>query len=189
MCPAASINQLAKWPYCNSLKTSFTYIFLLAMPVPFPAPTFYLNSSRSFYVVHHSGFLDSFLNTPEHPLRDCNFDRFTHRSATMAETTSLLPQAFVANHNPNLFLRACHSSWPILRQKRLLAIRAITALYLTMALALSILYECSYAKQRAALFPFYASTVSLFIQVCYHWIATVRLSKPSSQISSRFVPS
>lgn len=144
------------------------------MPVPFPAPTFYLNSSRSFYVVHHSGFLDSFLNTPEHSLHDCGFVTFTHRSATMAETTPLLPHANRPPHDHPIFLRVCHSPWRFITQKGLFAVRLTLAVYLTMALALSIYYECKFADRTAKLFPFYASTVSLVIQMYYYWITTVK---------------
>jgi len=151
----------------------FAYPFL-DMPVSFPPPTFFLNSSRSFYVVHHSSFLGFFLNTPEHSLHSCAFDRFTHRSATMAETTPLLSHASRPPHDHSIFLRVCHSPWAFLTQKGLLFVRMILAVYLTTALALSIYYECKYAQRSASLYPYYASTVSLVIQMVYYWITTVR---------------
>lgn len=167
----------------DSIPACYLFIFspdhaflpqrLLNMPVPFPAPTFYLNPSRSFYVVHHSGFLDFLLNTSDHSLHDCGIDRFTHRSATMAETAPLLPRTGRPPHDHPIFLRVCHSPWRFLGQKGLLFIRLMIALYLTTALALSVYYECKSARRSAKLYPFYASTVSLLIQLVYYWITTV----------------
>lgn len=97
----------------------------------------------------------------------------------MAETTPLLSHASRPPHDHPIFLRVCHSPWRSLRQRGLLLVRTMIAVYLTTALALGVYYECKLAHRNARLYPFYASTVSLFIQLIYYWITAVsRKSQP-----------
>ena len=57
------------------------------------------------YITHHTGFLDSFLNSPDHDLQDCDIDRHLLQSATMAETTPLLPRPKRPLHEHSIFQR------------------------------------------------------------------------------------
>ena len=143
------------------------------MPVPFPAPTFYLNSQRSFYVVHHTGILDTFFNSPEHGLQNCAPENYSLGSSPMAETNPLLARPNRPPHDHPIFLRVCHSPWALIPQKKLLLIRSALALYLTVAFILSFVYDHKYANRTSKLFPFYATSVSSFIQVLYYWITAV----------------
>lgn len=86
----------------------------------------------------------------------------------MAETTPLLPRAKRPPHNVPIFLCVCHSSWPFLSQKELLAVRAIIASFLSIIFALEILYGINHT-QRGKQFAFEASNVSLVIQISYYW--------------------
>ncbi len=127
----------------------------------------------SFYVVHHSGFLDPFLDADEHPLRDCDLNSSFPRSETMAETAPLLPQL---NHVPRdhlIFLCVCHSPWPFLHQTGLLIVRGALAVYLTAVLALSVVKDCEGPYARFLAFD--ARYLSFATQVIYYWITAVRL--------------
>lgn len=90
----------------------------------------------------------------------------------MAETTPLLPRAKRPPHNVPIFLCVCHSSWPFLSQKELLAVRAIIASFLSIIFALEILYGINHT-QRGKQFAFEASNVSLVIQISYYWTTMV----------------
>ena len=141
----------------------------------FHAP-FRLSSSRSFYIIHHTGFLDSFLNSPDHDLQDCDIDRHLLPSAIMAETTPLLPRPKRPLHEHCIFQRVCHSPWYFKGQRSLLFMRAFFALYMTAALASGIVQESrSEHRARARFLPFDASTISFVIQTIYYWITAVRI--------------
>ncbi len=135
---------------------------------------FPLAKSRSFYVVHHSGFLDLLLNSEEHGLKDCNLDRLLPRSDTMAEREPLLPRQNRPAHQHSIFQLVCHSPWYYIGQRSLLFARSFFALYLTAVFGLAVYYECTPGHRRyAKFFPFYGSTISFAIQVIYYWITAV----------------
>ena len=93
----------------------------------------------------------------------------------MTETTPLLPRAIRPPHNLPFIICVCHAPWLFLSRKALLAVRAIVALFLTIVIALEILYEIIYTQRRKQL-PFEASNVSLVIQMLYCWTTTVGVS-------------
>ena len=135
---------------------------------------FHLAKSRSFYVVHHFGFLDSFLNSEEHSLENCNLDKLLLRSDTMAEREPLLPRQNRPAHQHSIFQLVCHSPWYYISQRSLLFARSFLALYLSAVLGLALYYECTPDhRKHAKLFPFYGSTISFAIQVVYYWITAV----------------
>ena len=135
---------------------------------------FHLAKSRSFYVVHHTGFLDLLLNSEEHSLKDCNLDRLLPRSDTMAEREPLLPRQNRPVHQHSIFQLVCHSPWYYIGQRSLLFVRSFLAFYLTAVLGLAVYYECTPDHRRhAKFFPFYGSTISFAIQVIYYWITAV----------------
>ncbi len=127
----------------------------------------------SFYVVHHSGFLDPFFDADEHTLRDCDLNNYFPRSETMVETAPLLPQMNRVPQDHPIFLCVCHSPWPFLRQKALLIVRGTLAVYMAAVLVLSVLKDCNgpYAKFVA----FDARNLSYAIQTIYYWMSAVRL--------------
>ena len=130
---------------------------------------FHLAESRSFYVVHHNGFLDSLLNSEEHGLKDCKLDRLLLRSETMAEREPLLPRQNRPAHQHSIFQLVCHSPWYHIGQRSLLFARSFLALYLSALLGLAAYYECTPGHRRhAKFFPFYGSTISFAIQVIYY---------------------
>ena len=138
------------------------------MPVSFLTSS-YLTASPSFYLVHHAAFLAaSLLHTRSHTLKDCMSRRVLSKSETMIETTPLLPQASRPCPDLSIFPRVCHSPWPFLGQKTLLAIRAIFASFLSIVLALEI--KCTRRGEQLA---FEASIVSLVIQIFYYWTTSV----------------
>lgn len=135
---------------------------------------FHLAKSRSFYVVHHYGVLDSLLNSEEHSLEYCKLDRLLPRSDTMAEREPLLPRQNRPAHQHSIFQLVCHSPWYYLGQRSLLFARSFLALYLTTVLGLAVYYECTPGHRRdAKFFLFYGSTISFTIQVIYYWITAV----------------
>ena len=135
---------------------------------------FHLAESRSFYVVHHNGFLDSLLNSEEHSLKHCKLDKLLPRSDTMAEREPLLPRQNRPVHQHSIFQLVCHSPWYYIGQRSLLLARSFLALYLSAVLGLAIYYECTPGHRRhAKFFPFYGSTISFAIQVIYYWITAV----------------
>ena len=135
---------------------------------------FRLSSSPSFYIVHHTGFLDSLLNTFEHDLQDCEIDRHLLRSATMAETTSLLPRPNRPPHEHSIFQRVCHSPWYYMGQRALFFTRGFLALYLTTTLVFSIVRDSRPQNRGIARFlPFDASLISFVIQTIYYWVTAV----------------
>ena len=143
------------------------------MPLSFHKQ-FHLAKSRSFYVVHRFGFLDSFLNSEEHSLETCNLDRLLLRSDTMAEREPLLPRQNRSVHQHSIFQLVCHSPWYYIGQRYLLVARSFLALYLSAVLGLAVYYECTANhRKHAKLFPFYGSTISSVIQVTYYWITAV----------------
>ena len=144
------------------------------MPTSFRAP-FRLTASPYFYLVHYSGFLASLFDIPSHGLQDCTTREVLARSETMAETTPLLPRADRPPHDLSISLHVCHSQWSSLIQKVLVAVRASTAAYLSVAFALDMFHETSY-NQRGKQFAFEACNVSLAIQTVYYWITTVGTS-------------
>lgn len=93
----------------------------------------------------------------------------------MAETTPLLPRTDRPPHDLPIFLCVCHSQWPFLGQKALLTVRAIVASFLSIVLALDILYGVNYI-QRGLQMVFEASNVTLVIQIFYYWTTTVGVS-------------
>ena len=136
---------------------------------------FHLAKSRSFYIVHHNGFLDSLLNSEEHSLKQCTLDRLVPRSDTMAEREPLLPRQNRPAHQHSIFQLVCHSPWYYIGQRSLLLARSFLALYLSAVLGLAIYYECTPGHRRhAKFFPFNGSTISFAIQVIYYWITAVR---------------
>lgn len=140
------------------------------MPTSLRAP-FRLAASPSFYLVHHYGFLASLYRIHSHDLEDCPSRRFLTRSETMAETTPLLPRNTLS-HDVPIFLCVCHSPWPFLTQKTLVAVRAIISAYLSVVFALDMFYVFTFA-QRGKQFAFEASSISLTIQIVYYWMTTV----------------
>ena len=135
---------------------------------------FHLAKTRSFYIVHHNGFLDSLLNSEEHGLKDCKLDRLLPRSETMAEREPLLPRQNRPTHQHSIFQLVCHSPWYFIGQRSLLFARSFLALYLSALLGLAVYYECTSGHGRhAKFFPFYSSTISFAIQVIYYWITAV----------------
>ena len=149
---------------------------------------FHLAKSRSFYVVHHFGFLDSLLNSEEHCLRKCNLDRLLPRSDTMAEREPLLPRQNRPAHQHSIFQLVCHSPWYYIGQRSLLFARSFLALYLSAVLGLAVYYECTPGHRRhAKLFPFYGSTISFAIQVIYYWIAAVCCQPKGFLICSQLI--
>ena len=144
------------------------------MPASIRAPS-HLIASPSFYLVHHSGFLASLLDTCSHSLRDCTSRRVLPRSETMAETTPLLPKASRPCHDLPIFLLVCHSPWLFLSQKTLLAVRAIIASFLSIVLALDMIYRIRYTRRGKQL-AFEPSIVSLVIQILYYWTTSVGVS-------------
>ena len=135
---------------------------------------FHLAKSRSFYLVHHNGFLDSLLNSEEHSLKHCKLDRLVPRSDTMAEREPLLPRQNKPAHQHSIFHLVCHSPWYCIGQRSLLLARSFLALYLSAVLGLAIYYECTPGHRRhAKFFPFNGSTISFAIQVIYYWITAV----------------
>lgn len=139
------------------------------MPTSLRAP-FRLAASPSFYLVHHYGFLASLYRIHSHDLEDCPSRRFLTRSETMAETTPLLPRNTLS-HDVPIFLCVCHSPWPFLTQKTLVAVRAIISAYLSVVFALDMFYVFTFA-QRGKQFAFEASSISLTIQIVYYWMTT-----------------
>ena len=134
----------------------------------------HLAKSPSFYVVHHFGFLDPFLNSEEHSLENCNLGRLLLRSETMAEREPLLPRQNRPAHQHSIFQLVCHSPWYYIGQRSLLFARSFLALYLSAVLGLAVYYECTPNHRKyAKLFPFYGSTISFAIQVIYYWITAV----------------
>ena len=97
------------------------------------------------------------------------------RSQTIAETTPLLPQAHAPPYPLPVFLRVCHSPWPCISQRALLAVRAVIASFLTIIFTLDMLYRINYT-QRGQQFAFEASNIGLLIQTLYYWITTVGVS-------------
>lgn len=156
---------------------SFQYFFLFSRAIFMPSlfhKHFHLAESRSFYVVHHNGFLDSLLNSEEHGLKNCKLDRLLPRSDTMAEREPLLPRQNRPAHQYSIFQFVCHSPWYYIGQRSLLFARSFLALYLSAVLGLFVYYECTPGHRRhAKLFPFYGSTISFAIQVIYYWITAV----------------
>ena len=146
------------------------------MPVSFPAPI-RLTASPSFYIVHHSGVLASLFDTRSHSLQDCTGRGVLPRSETMAETTPLLPRANRLPHDVSIFLCVCHSPWPFISQRAILAIRAIIASFLTVVFTLDIFYGINY-NHRGKQSAFEASNVSLVIQMLYYWMTTVGFPPP-----------
>ena len=135
---------------------------------------FHLAKSRSFYVVHHFGFLDSLLNSEEHCLKNCTLDKLLPRSDTMAEREPLLPRQNRPGHQHSIFQLVCHSPWYYIGQRSLLFARGFLALYLSAVLGLAVYYVCTPGHRRhAKFFPFYGSTISFAIQVIYYWITAV----------------
>lgn len=127
----------------------------------------------SFFVVHHSGFLDSFFNAPEHSLEDCDFDRYLSRSETMAERAPLLPQGNSPSYDHPISLLVCHSPWPFLNQKIVFTVRGFLALYLSVVLGMNILQDSKSSESRFT-FLFDPRDISFMIQTIYYWITTVR---------------
>ena len=103
------------------------------------------------------------------------------KSQTRAETTPLLPRAHAPPYPLPIFLRVCHSPWPFIGQRTLLAVRAVIASFLTIVFTLDMRYRISYT-QRGQQFAFEASNVSLLIQILYYWITMVGVS-PLRRIS------
>lgn len=132
----------------------------------------HLSSSPSFYIVHHLGFPDSFLNAPEHNIEACDTGFLYPMGSPIAEIASLLPRVERPPHDHPIFLSICHSPWHFLNQRSLALVRGFLALYMTTVIALSLYVEISYAK-RGPLFVFGADNVSYFFQVVYYWISFV----------------
>ena len=97
------------------------------------------------------------------------------KSQTIAETTPLLPRAHAPPYHLPIFLPVCHSPWPFIGQRALLAVRAVIASFLTIVFTLDMLYRIKHT-QREQQFAFEASSVSLLIQILYYWITTVGVS-------------
>ena len=144
------------------------------MPISLRAPI-RLTASPSFYLVHHSVVLASLFDTPSHSLQDCTGREVLPTSETMAETTPLLPRANRLPHGVSIFLCVCHSPWPFISQRAIIAVRAIIASFLTVLFTLDILYGINY-NQRGKQSAFEACNVSLVIQMLYYWMTTVGFS-------------
>lgn len=97
------------------------------------------------------------------------------KSQTVAETTPLLPRAHAPPYHLPIFLRVCHSPWPFIGQRTLLALRAVIASFLTIVFTLDMRYRINYT-QREQQFAFEATNVSLLVQIFYYWITTVGVS-------------
>ena len=111
----------------------------------------------------------------QHKQLNCTAMVLLPRSHTIAETTPLLPRANKPPCDLPIFLRVCHSPWPFISQRTLLAVRAVIASFLTIVFILDILYRINYT-QRGQQFAFEASNVSLLIQILYYWITMVGVS-------------
>lgn len=137
----------------------------------------------SFYVVHHYGFLDPFLDADEHSLEDCATSRYLQRSETIAETAFLFHQTTSPFCEPPIFLCLCHSPWGFLSQKRLLLVRGTLAVYLAAVLALQISRECH--GSHAQMFAFDARNIVWAMQVIYYLITTVCIPQeyPATSLS------
>lgn len=133
----------------------------------------------SFYVVHHSGILDPFLDADEHSLEDCDLTRTLPRSETMAETAPLIIRNPYEPKDRPIFLCICHSQWPFLQQKALFFVRGCLAVYLTTALVLGFVncFEVFDSEASPArFFAFDSGNISLMVQAIYYWITAVCLS-------------
>lgn len=126
----------------------------------------------TFYVIHHSGFLDYFLDLDGHTLEDCDFERYTMRSETFAERAPLLSQGGLSPHDHSIFMRVCHSPWHFLGQRGLLLARVTLAVYLSAVLLLCIVYHDT-SGFRGSMFAFDARNLSIILQVVYYWITAV----------------
>lgn len=159
--------------YFNVLPYFLLFSRASFMPLLFHKQ-FHLSKSRSFYVVHHFSFLDSFLNSEEHSLENCPLDRLLLRSDTMAEREPLLPRQNRPSHQHSIFQLVCHSPWYYIGQRSLLFARSFLALYLSAVLGLAVYYECTPGhRKHAKFFPFHGSTISFVVQVIYYWITAV----------------
>jgi len=157
---------------CVPLQSSSpSWSLALTMPGPFGSP-YHLPPSPSFYIVHHTPYIRSFLDAPSHTLDSCTTALRVHRTPSMAETTPLLPQANNPPHDHPIFLRVCHSPWLFLGQKSLIGVRGFLAIYMTTVLALDLVFEIVYAK-RGRLLLFFISDLSYVIQIIYYWITFV----------------
>ena len=125
----------------------------------------------TFYIVHHSGFLDSFLDLNSHTLEDCNFDRYLIRSETMADRAPLLPRTD-SPYESSIFVSVCHSRWHFLGQRSLLLLRGVLAVYLSAILVLCVVREHA-SSSSEHLYFFDGRYLSFALQVVYYWITTV----------------
>jgi len=91
----------------------------------------------------------------------------------MAETALLLPPTNYAPYDHPIFIRVCHSPWPVLRQKLLLLVRCMLAVYLTVVLVLSVVNDCKHLDAR--FFAFDARNIGFAVQAIYYWITAVCL--------------
>ena len=155
--------------HCNLLPVSTI--------IPYPPTMPSLARRASLYVVHHSGFLDSFLDASEHSLVDCTIKRHLLRSETLIESAPLLSQGSGLINDLPIPFSLCHSPWPCLGQKRLIAIRGTVVVYLLGVLCLGILHGCKCHENGNDLF-FDARYIILLCQIAFYWITTVSPISP-----------
>ncbi|CAG8980714.1 hypothetical protein HYALB_00012120 [Hymenoscyphus albidus] len=87
----------------------------------------------------------------------------------MSSSTALLPKDRKNNDHP-IFLRVCHSPWVSIDQKSLLALRFVTAVYLSFSFVMVQDFEHNQQK-RGWLSVFDFGNIAYFLQVLYHWMA------------------
>lgn len=90
----------------------------------------------------------------------------------MSESTPLLPQISRPPRDYSVFYRVCHSPWPFIPPKALLAARMSLAVFVSVVLILDLVYDITYAGT-GKVYVFRLSHIGLFIQLLYFFLTSV----------------